>query len=158
MSRRIIVGLAAVIAVTGAAGVASAAWYSVGNGTATATATTAQPSSILPVAPVAVDHVYPGAVKTSLVTITNPNPYPVKVTSISAAQAPAVSGCPANTVSTAGASDAAGLAQVGGSDRVVEANTSGTFSIPVSMIANADNSCQGDTFTLTVSAAIESAA
>jgi hypothetical protein len=77
--KRAIVVSTAILAV-GAAGIAYAAWNATGGGSASTTATTAQVLSVVDIAPAAA--LYPGGSSAVKFTIHNPNPYPVKVTSI----------------------------------------------------------------------------
>jgi hypothetical protein len=77
--KRAIVVTTAIVAVA-AAGIAYAAWNASGTGTASTKATNAQALSIVDGTPIA--QLYPGGSSDVVLTIHNPNPYPVKVTSI----------------------------------------------------------------------------
>jgi hypothetical protein len=172
MSRLMIklaLGAAVIGGVVGIVGLASAAWQSTGSGTAAATGINAVNSVI---APAATAGLYPGATKTVTVSISNPNPYPVMVTSISAGSSAAVGAalCTANTVTT----DAIDAIAVGEPqfDPVTQTNigpvaipaavgaTDGTatYGLTVRMANAADNSCQGQTFSMAISATLVSAA
>jgi hypothetical protein len=158
--RRIVAVVVSAIAIVGAGGLAAAAWQSTGAGSAAVQAATAHASTITAVS--AVD-LYPGATKTALVSINNPNPYPVVVTSVSAGTSSAQSGtlgtCSAAAVTTdalAPATGAAGILQSDGTTMTIAASASGTFQLTTHMVANADNACQAQTFTLPLTATLAS--
>ncbi len=140
------------------AGVAIAAWTSSGAGSAAAKATTAV-DSVIAAATSAAD-LFPGAVSSVTVTISNPNPYPVVVNSISAGSAPLVNTlCLAGTVtSDARPTDAAGLVQADGSTKTIAAGGSGTYTLTTRMAASAVDACKSQTFSLALSATLSSAA
>lgn len=130
-------------------GTAYAVWTTTGSGAGTASATTAQPVSV---AATAVGSLYPGAKVPVTLVFSNPNPFPVTVTSI----APTA----ATTTVTGGLDNAACAAASG----VVFATLTGSWTIPAKGSANgtitpapqvADgvemtnasvNGCQGATF------------
>ena len=103
---------------------------------------------------------FPGATDTVTVTIDNPNPYPVVVTSISAAQSPAAAGgaCTAGSVYTDAASGATGLPQAGGSTATISAHGSGVYAITGHMVPDPADSCKDQTFELSLTASLRSAA
>ncbi|MGW3958891.1 NDR1/HIN1-like protein [Amycolatopsis sp. NPDC005003] len=138
----VVLGAAGVVVV---AGVAYAAWTSTGAGTGSVSSTTSVNSVIQPGTG---GGLYPGGSTTFTVTIDNPNDYPVKVDSISAGKSNAIAetACAAETV-TSDASPNAGT---------IAAHGSTTFTLQAHMIANPDNSCQGKTFTLPLTAALSS--
>ncbi len=145
-SKRILaIGLPlAAIAVTG---VAFAAWTSTGSGAGTAQSTTSANSVIAPA--VSASDLFPGATKSVTVTISNPNNYPVLVTSIPAGTSDASGLCAANTVtSDARALDASGLFQSDGVTKTIAANGSGTYTLTTRMIANPTDDCKSKTFNL----------
>lgn len=136
------------IALACVAGVAFAAFLSSGSGTATGESTTAVSSTITPSG--GGTGLYPGATTTTTVTVNNPNQYPVQVASISAGSSQTTSGnCPAGSVTTAGLSNPPG---------VIAPGDTRTYTLTAKMIANPDNSCQGQTFTLPLTASLASAA
>lgn len=141
-------------------GVAVAAWTSTGSGSASARATTAQSSTIKEVAPLSTDNdLYPGATKSASITIDNPNSYPIIVTSISAGSSTLVnSACAARTVtSDAVPTNASGIAQsTAGNPVTIAAKESGTYSVTTHMAGTADNSCQGQDFSLALTATVQS--
>jgi hypothetical protein len=82
---------------------------------------------------------YPGAHAALVLTIGNPNNFPIDVQTLAAAvQAPSPSGCPATTLSIGGFSG----------HLVVAGNGTAAKSLPVTMSAGAPNACQNVTFPL----------
>ena len=145
-----------VVAVLAGAGIAYAVWSSTGSGSATAQATSSV-NSVIASGTSAAD-LYPGAVQSITVTISNPNPYPVLVNSISAGSSAVVNvTCVAGTVtSDARPNDAAGLLQTDGTTKQIAGAGSGTYTLTTRMIAGAADSCQGQTFTLPLTATLSS--
>lgn len=144
-------------------GVAFAAWTSSGSGSGTAKSTTSVDSTI--VAGTSVADLYPGADKTVTVVISNPNAYPVVVTSIAAGSSPLVENgtgtaddCAAATVTSDPRTDSAGLAQSGGTTTVIAGGASGTYTLDTHMIDDPTDSCKSNTFTLPLTASLKSAA
>lgn len=151
MSRKKIAAVLAGVAVLAtAAGVAYAAWSSSASGSATAQSTTSTDSVIAP-GTFGAD-LYPGADKTVTVTISNPNDYPVLVTSISAGSSAATgtaSACLAGTVTTdARTLDATGLLQSDGSTKTIAPGGSGTYTLDTHMAPTAVDACKSQTFTM----------
>ena len=141
-----------------AVGVAFAAWTSGGLGSASASSTTSK-ESVIAAGTFAAD-LYPGALKSVTVTVSNPNDYPVVVTQISDGSSAAVNGCAAGSVfstglGTATSSDA--LAQDGGGTTIA-ANASGVYRLQTRMIGDATNACKAQTFSLALTARVQSAA
>ena len=130
-----------------AAGVAFAAWNASGTGSGYAKATTAQVMTTSDVAATTTAQLYPGGTADVKIKIHNPNPYPVRVTSID--------GNGAITSDKGAACDA--------STGVTYTNQSGTFDVAansdasftllgaVAMSNASDNTCQGAVFTVPVS-------
>lgn len=139
-----------------AAGVAFAAWTSDGTGSLTAQSTTSE-DSVIAAGTYAAD-LYPGAAKSVTVTISNPNDYPVLVTSLAAGSSGVVNTtCVAGTVTgDARALDATGLVQSDGTTKTVAANGSGTYTVTTRMAASAADACKSQTFTLALTATIVS--
>lgn len=146
------------VAVVAGAGAAYAVWSSTGSGTATAQATTSADSVIA--AGTSAADLYPGAVKSVTITISNPNQYPVLVNSIGAGSSALVNGtCAAGTVtSDARPDDAAGLLQSDGTTRQIAAAGSGTYTLTTRMTTGALDTCKSQTFTLALTAALSSVA
>ncbi|SES25554.1 hypothetical protein [Lentzea albida] len=134
---------AVVLALTTAAlgsGVAYAAWTSSGTGSATTKAGTAL-APVVAAGAVTTGTLYPGGTGDAVVTVSNPNPYPVRVTSI--------------------APNGAGTCGVTFSERfpgtqlaAKSAPVAITFSVTMSV--DAPNSCQGATIDVPVTVTIAS--
>ncbi|MFD9704153.1 hypothetical protein [Lentzea sp. NPDC059081] len=130
-------------------GVAYAAWTSSGTGNATATAATAA-APVVTGGAVITGFLYPGATGTAVVTVKNPNPYPVVVSTVAPNGAvPASGSCPASTVSFA--------TQNPGTPIAAGATVAITMAGSVSMISGAVNACQGVDFSIPVTVTIASA-
>lgn len=137
-------------------GIAYAAWSSSGAGSGTAQATTSVDSAIT--AATSAADLFPGATMSVTVTISNPNPYPVVVNSISAGSSAVVNvSCVAGTV-TSGArpTDATGLLQTN-STKPIAAGGSGTYTLTTHMTPSAVDACKFQTFTLALTATLSSA-
>ena len=138
------------------ASVAFAAWSSTGSGSATAQTTTAA-NSVIAAGTSAAD-LYPGATMSVTVTISNPNPYPVLVNSISAGSSSALTSptCAAGAVTTDARTDGTGLFQSNGSTKSIAAGGSGTYVLATHMIASPTDGCQTRTFALPLTATLSS--
>jgi hypothetical protein len=131
-----------------AAGVAFAAWTATGSGSGYAKATTAQALTTVDVSASTPATLYPGATGNVKLSINNPNPYPVTVSSVSgngAITSDKGAACNASTGVTY--SNQTGLSLA------VPAAGSATFTLTgaVSMSNASDDSCQGAVFTIPVS-------
>lgn len=136
------------IALAGVAGIALAAFLSSGTGSVEAASTTAVASTISPTT--AAGGLYPGATTTGTVTVNNPNAYPVIVTSITGGTSNATTGnCPAGTVTSDALTNPSGTIAPGATR---------TYTLTARMIADPANTCQGQTFTLPLTASLASAA
>ncbi|BEL10088.1 hypothetical protein Q0Z83_082790 [Actinoplanes sichuanensis] len=150
IKRAVVIGTA--LAVTTGATAAYAAWVARGTGEAKAQAVTAAPLTTGSVT-LAAD-LYPGATGDAKITINNPNSYKVKVADIIGS----------TVTASGGIGDCAGtnvvFANQTGKDIEVPAkgNVQVTLTNAVSMIADAENGCQGATFTVAVSLVGASAA
>jgi hypothetical protein len=138
-----VVAALAVIGVTVGGGLAWATWTASGTGNGQARATTAQVVTVT--AALGAADLYPGFTGGDVhFTLTNPNPYDVTFTSMTAgavvSSAPAT--CPASNVTVTGAT---GLSLSVGAN-----STSAALSIAnvVSMALAAPNGCQGVSFTI----------
>lgn len=137
-----IAAIAAATTMVMGGGVAWALWSASGSGSATATALTAQTITVNAVTGSA--SLYPGASDGDLsFTLTNPNPYPVQFTSMTAGTV--TSGNPSCAASNVTVLPATGLTLNVGAN-----STSSTLTIPnvVSMASAAPDACQGVTFTI----------
>lgn len=139
------------------AGAAFASWTSSGSGTGQARSTTSVDSVISPGTNAA--DLYPGTTSSVQVAISNPNPYPVVVNSISAGSSALVNvSCVAGTVTTdARANDPTGLVQSDNVAKTIAAGGSGTYTLVSRMGASAVDACKSQTFTLALTAALTSA-
>jgi hypothetical protein len=131
-----------------AAGVAFAAWTATGSGSGYAKATTAQALTTVDVSATTPATLYPGATGNVKLSISNPNPYPVTVSSVSgngAITSDKGAACNASTGVTY--SNQTGLSLA------VPAAGSATFTLTgaVAMSNASDDSCQGAVFTIPVS-------
>jgi len=141
-----------------AVGVAFAAWTSSGSGLGSVSSTHDQPSQITSSGSAA--DLYPGASDIVTVSVSNPNPYPVIVTSMSAGTSPAVNGgaCAAGSVfSDALALVPTGLSQTGGTT-VIGPHGSGVYALTGHMITDPNEACKDQTFLLPMTATVQSAA
>lgn len=146
MTRRLkFVSMAVVAVVLAGGGIAAALWSANGSGPGQAKALSAQ--SLTVTAATGAADLYPGFNGGDVFfTITNPNPYPVTFTSMTAgtitSSNPAA--CPSSNVTVA---NATGLALA-----AAASSTSGIQSIGnvVTMAAGAPDGCQGATFTISL--------
>lgn len=149
----------AVVALLVAGSLAYAAWSVNGSGTGAASATSAVSLALTPGSPS--DALFPGASADVATTITNSNPFPVHVTAISldSGQGSAGfavdgghSGCNINTLSFSAQTN-------GGSGWDIPANDSIDVdaSDAIAMGSGANDSCQGATFTVYLTATAVSA-
>ncbi|MFC5064195.1 hypothetical protein [Actinomycetospora atypica] len=157
MSRRaLVIALAAVAAVLGAAGIAVAAWLFSGTGRPGVSAGTALAPTTTTVAGSAVTSglLTPGTTGTAVVTLTNPNPYRVRVTSIAPAGAVTASGG-VGTCATTGVSFTAQTPPT----LLLVKGASTTLTLPgaVAMSTASESGCQGATFSVPVTVAAVSA-
>jgi hypothetical protein len=144
IKRAVVIG--AVVAITTGAGIAYASWVANGSGSASAKASTAQALSTVDASARAAAQLYPGGSGDVVVTLHNPNPYPVRVTSIV--------GNGAITASGAGSCLTTGVtftAQSGSWDVAAGDDTEVTLIGAAHMSNASDNGCQGATFTIAVS-------
>ncbi|MDQ1429745.1 MAG: hypothetical protein QOF40_347 [Actinomycetota bacterium] len=145
--RGLVVLFASILAIVLAGGIAIALWSASGSGSGTTKAITAQTLTVTAAASPTAD-LYPGASGAVQFAVTNPNPYPVSLTSIgygSVTSSDQVN-CPASNL-TLGAGGALGTPI-----SVPASGTSGAVSVPsaVTLAVSAPNGCQGVTFTVGV--------
>jgi hypothetical protein len=147
------------VAAASAVGVAFASWTSGGLGSASATSTTSK-ESVIAAGTFAAD-LFPGALKSVTVNVSNPNDYPVVVTQISDGASAVVNGCAAGSVFSTGLgsdTSSVALAQDAGAGTVIPANGSGLYRLQTRMIGDATNACKAQTFSLALTARVQSAA
>jgi hypothetical protein len=144
--RKIIVVVAAAILVV-AAGVAYAAWTASGSGSGYAKAGTAQALDSVDVSATTSATLYPGATGDLQLRIDNPNPYPVRVTTVTGSGA-----ITSDKGAACNASTGVTFADQSGLTLDVPASSASTFTLSgsVSMSNASDNSCQGAVFTVPV--------
>jgi hypothetical protein len=134
--------VAATVAGLAVTGVAFAAWTSTGTGTATATAGHAQ--NLVVDGADDVTGLFPTGSVTVPVTVTNPNPYKVKLSSLTFDSATTTkAGCDASVVTAPSQSP---------TNELAANNGSATIDVTVSMSNAAANECQGAAFTLNFTA------
>lgn len=150
--------IAATITVTMSGGIAVAAWTSSGDGEATAKAgtATAPTTGAVPGSALTEGLLYPdGPAGTAKILVHNPNPYPVKVTTVSAAAtAPTASG----GIGTCATTGVTWNNRTLSSGNAVPANGSATLTLPgaVSMSGVSETGCQGAVFTIPVTVTVVS--
>lgn len=127
--------------------IAWAAWTANGSGSATAKAQTAQALTTVDVSATTTATLYPGATGDALIRVNNPNPYPVRVTSVTGS---------GTIVSDKGAacdgSTGVTFTNSTGVALDVGASSAATFTLSgkVAMSNASDNACQGAVFTIPV--------
>ena len=147
--RRAVALLASAVALS-AAGLVFAAWLASGGGSGYAQAGTAQALSTVSVSAATGDALYPGGTGDVVIKISNPNPYPVSITSVSldgaASAITADAGHAACTTTGVSFTDQTGLSIA------VPANGDATATLTdaVAMSNASLNGCQGATFTIPV--------
>jgi len=132
-----------------AVGVAFAAWTATGSGSGYAKATTADALTTVDVSASTVADLYPGKSDGDvLLRISNPNPYPVRVTSVSGNGAITSDAGAACTTSTG-----VSFADQSSLTLDVPGSSAATFTLPgaASMSNASANACQGAIFTIPVS-------
>ncbi|GAA4836345.1 LEA type 2 family protein [Actinomycetospora corticicola] len=146
-NRKRLAVLGGVLLVLAGAGVAFAAYLSTGEGSGATTSSVAVNSTIASASKGT--PLYPGSSTPYTVTINNPNPYPVKVVGIGASTSDKVGTCPAGTVTSPAVANPTGTIAPG---------ASGTYTLTATMVADPDNTCQGQTFSMPLRADLASAA
>jgi hypothetical protein len=133
-----------------AAGIAYAAWTATGGGSGYGKATSAQPLTTVDVSASTLATLYPGATGDLHLRISNPNPYPVRVTGVSGSDT-----ITSDTGAACNASTGVTFADQSGLSLDVPASGAATFTLSgtVSMSNASVNSCQGAVFTVPVSLA-----
>ena len=144
--RTIGVGLALVALV--AAGLVYAAWTTNGSGSGYAKAQSAQQLTTVDVSASTAATLYPGASGDVQIRISNPNPYPVRVTSVTGNGAiTADAGHPGCVTTGVTFTNQTGLTL----DVAANGTADRTFTGAAQMSNASDNGCQGATFTIPVS-------
>ena len=150
----VLIALAALAAALGAAGIAVAAWLSSGSGRPGVSAGNALAPTTSTVAGSAVTSglLVPGATGTAIVTVTNPNPYKVRLLTIAANGAATATGG-TGTCATTGVTF---TAQQPGVTLAPGAGTTLTLAGAVAMSTASETGCQGATFTVPVAVTVAS--
>jgi len=150
----VLIALAALAAALGAAGIAVAAWLSSGSGRPGVSAGNALAPTTSTVAGSAVTSglLVPGATGTAIVTVTDPNPYKVRLLTIAANGAATATGG-TGTCATTGVTF---TAQQPGVTLAPGAGTTLTLAGAVAMSTASETGCQGATFTVPVAVTVAS--
>lgn len=145
--RKRLIGIGVALTALAVAGLVYAAWTTSGSGSGYAQAGTAQQLTTVDVSASTTPTLYPGSNGDVLIEISNPNPYPVRVTAITGNGAitadPGHAGCVTTGVSFA---NQTGLTI----DIAANSNATRTLTGAASMTNASDNGCQGATFTIPV--------
>jgi hypothetical protein len=135
-----------------AAGLVYAAWTTSGGGSGYAKADTAQALSTVDVSASTAATLYPGADGDVEIRITNPNPYPVEVTSVTANGA--IAADPGHSTCGSDAGHPTGVTFTDQTGQAIDvganASASTTLADAAHMSNASDDSCQGATFTIPV--------
>jgi hypothetical protein len=147
--KRRLIGGGVTVVVLIAAGLAYAAWTASGTGSGYAKAGAATALTTNDVSATTVGDLYPGTSGNVKVSINNPNPYPVQVTSITNGTGSITATGGIGTCTTTGVT----FANQTGLTINIPANgtTAATLSNAASMSNASENGCQGATFTIPVS-------
>jgi hypothetical protein len=146
------VALLAVPAVLVAVGIAVGAWNATGSGTGYAKAGTSSALTLGDASASTVADLYPGATGNVKITVTNPNPFDVSITTVAQTGSTSITsdkgaGCNASTGVTFTTQSGLSLA--------LAANTTSTFTLSgaVAMSNSSANACQGAVFSIPVDVA-----
>ena len=142
--------LTAGVVLTGAmlvSSIAYAAWTATGAGSGSAKASTAQVLTTVDESATTLATLYPGATGNVKLHITNPNPYPVRVTSVTGSGA-----IDSDTTAACDASTGVSFTNQTGLTLDVPASSDATFTLAnaVAMVNASHNDCQGAVFTIPV--------
>jgi hypothetical protein len=151
--KKFLVGVLAVAALVGA-GLVYAAWTESGSGSTYSKAGSAQALSTVDVSASTAATLYPGGTGDAVVKFSNPNPYPVKITSVSLDTSGSIaadgghSGCAGSNASFTNQTGLSVIvpAESGGTNGTTQATLSGS----VVMASSAPDACQGAVFTIPV--------
>ena len=148
ISRKVFVAFAAVVALV-ATGVIVAAWSTTGSGNGYAKAGTASALTIGDASAATVGDLYPGGSGAVKLKVTNPNPFAVRITTVTKQTGGAITsdkGAACNASTGVTFTDQTGLAL----DLAAGATTTFSLANAVSMSNASDNTCQGAIFTIPV--------
>ena len=143
-----LIGAAITVLVLGVVGLVYAAWTANGTGSGYAKASSAQALTTVDVSNATTADLYPGANGALLIKISNPNPYPVRVTDVTGNGAiTADSGHPGCSTTGVTYTDQHSLTI----DVPANGSTQTALNGSTHMSNASDNGCQGATFTIPVS-------
>jgi hypothetical protein len=148
LSRKVLIALAAIIALVVTGGL-YAAWSTGGSGNGYAKATTASNLTIGDASASTTADLYPGATGAVKLKVTNPNSFPVRITTVTLQSGGTITsdkGAACNASTGVSFTNQTGLAL----DVAAGATQTFTLSGAVSMSNASDNSCQGAIFTIPV--------
>ena len=147
---RRLIGVGTGVAVFVVAGLVYAAWTTSGSGSGYAKAQSAQSLSTVDVSATTTASLYPGASGNVQIRVSNPNPYPVRVTGVTGNGPITADSGHATCVNTGVTfTNQTGLTL----DIAANGTTDRTFNGAAQMSNASDNGCQGATFTIPVSLA-----
>jgi len=146
-SHKRLIGVGIPLVALVAAGLVYAAWTTSGSGSGYAKAQSAQALTTVDVSATTTASLYPGASGNVQIRISNPNPYPVRVTSV-AGNGPITADAGHATCVTTGVTftNQTGLT----ADVAANSTLDRTFNGAAAMTNASDNGCQGATFTIPV--------
>lgn len=147
--------VAASLTVMLVASVALAAWLASGTGSGYAKADTADDLTTSAATP-AGDLLYPGSVGDMVITINNPNPYPVTVTQVARTADPITSDAGATCDAATGVGTNGTWPVVVSIDIAANDSTTTTLDDVLAMTNDSDTTCQGAVFTVPVTVSGES--
>jgi hypothetical protein len=148
LSRKIFFVVAAIAALV-VSGVLYAAWSTSGSGSGYAKAGTSSALTISDASASTTADLYPGATGSVKLKVTNPNPFPVRITTVTKQSGGTITsdkGAACNASTGVTFTDQTGLAL----DLAAGATSTFTLSGAVSMTNASDNTCQGAIFTIPV--------
>ena len=143
------VALLAVPAVLVAVGIAIGAWNATGSGTGYAKAGTSSSLTLGDASGSTVADLYPGATGNVKITVTNPNSFPVSITSVSQTASTSIT---SDKGSTCNASTGVTFTTQSGLSLALGAGATSTFTLSgaVAMSNASANACQGAVFSIPV--------
>ena len=156
--RLVLTSLVVVLALAGA-GTANAFWRGSGTGAGSGTTGTTVPVALSPGSPTAT--LYPGGLTNVVLTVTNPNPYSVRIGSLALDTGQGTggfavdaghAGCAVSTLNFTTQTNGGAGWTVPGKVGAVDGTLSVTLPNALAMGTNAANACQGATYTVYVAA------
>ena len=130
-----------------AAGIAFAAWTATGSGNGYAKAQSVSPLTTVDASASTTAQLYPGGTGDVVITVSNPNSFPVTITAVTGnGTITSDKGAACNASTGVTFTNTSGLSQVAAGSTT----TSFTLSGKAAMSSTSDNSCQGAVFTIPV--------